>query len=202
MHGTSPEYTHAHLSLERTPPTLSPRLLALIPSAVAINLAIGFIVNQLGLPLYLDTIGTVLTAALAGPLAGVITGLVSQAVRSLSEGYIWLPFGLVQVCIALLAAIVARRRGFRSVGTSLAWGVLVGLAAGALSAAISYFVFKGVTATGVTAVTLVLTRLGLTLPQAVTIASVGTDVIDKAIVFVLVGIALRALPLRVAARFG
>lgn len=180
---------------------MSPRLLALIPSAVAINLAIGFIVNQLGLPLYLDTVGTVLTAALAGPLAGAVTGVVSQAVRSLSEGYIWLPFALVQLLIALLAAFVASRRGFRSFGLSLGWGLAVGLAAGALSALISYFVFKGVTATGVTAVTLLLTRAGLTLPQAVTLSSLGTDLLDKAIVFVLVGVMLRALPLRVAARF-
>ena len=84
---------------------MSPRLLVLIPSAVAINLAMGFLTNQLGLPLYLDTIGTVLTAALAGPVVGVATGLVSQLVRSLYEGFIWLPFGLVQVAIALLAAI-------------------------------------------------------------------------------------------------
>jgi energy-coupling factor transport system substrate-specific component len=180
---------------------MSPRLLALIPSAVAINLAIGFVVNQLGLPLYLDSVGTVLTSALAGPLAGVVTGLVSQFVRSLYEGFIWLPFGGVQVLIALLAAVAAARHGFASAARSLAWGLAVGLSAGLLSAVISWFVFKGVTATGVTAVTLLLTRLGLTQPQAVTTSSVGTDLLDKTIVFLLVGAMLRALPLRVLGRY-
>lgn len=172
-----------------------------MPSAVAINLAIGFVVNQLGLPIYLDTVGTVLTSALAGPVAGVAVGLVSQGVRSLYEGFIWLPFGAVQVLIALLAVLAASRGGFRSLSRSIAWGLVVGLAAGALSAAISFFVFKGVTATGVTAVTILLTRLGLTTGQAVTVSSIATDLLDKTIVFALVGATLRALPERTAARY-
>jgi energy-coupling factor transport system substrate-specific component len=180
---------------------MSPRLLALVPSAVAINLAIGFVVNQLGLPIYLDTVGTVLTSALAGPAAGVVVGLVSQGVRSLYEGFIWLPFGAIQVLIALLAALAAARGGFRSLPRSIAWGLLTSLAAGALSAVISYFVFKGVTATGVTAVTIVLTRFGLTTAQAVTVSSLGTDLLDKTIVFALVGAILRALPERAAGRY-
>ena len=172
-----------------------------MPSAVAITIAIGFVVNQLGLPLYLDTVGTVLTSALAGPVAGLLVGVVSQAVRSLYEGFIWLPFALVQVVIAILAAVAASRRGFRSVPVTILWGLVVGLVAGAVSAVISYFVFQGVTATGVTAVTIFLTRLGLTRAQAVTVSSLGTDLLDKTIVFALVGATLRTLPVRVLTRF-
>lgn len=161
----------------------------------------GFLTNQLGLPLYLDTIGTVLTAALAGPVVGVATGIVSQLVRSLYEGFIWLPFGLVQVVIALLAALAARHAGFRSPATSIGWGILTGLVAGAASAGISYVVFRGVTATGVTAITALLAGAGLTRAQAVAAASIGTDLVDKMLVFALAGIALRALPIRVAARY-
>jgi len=180
---------------------LSPRLLALIPSAVAINLAMGFLVNQLGLPLYVDTIGTVLASALAGPATGIITGLVSQFVRSLYEGFIWFPFALVQAVIALLAAVAARQRGFRSLPISIAWGAVVGLGAGAVSAVISYVVFRGVTATGVTAVTTLLTGAGLSRPAAVTAASIATDLADKMLVLALAGVALRSLPGRVAARY-
>lgn len=181
---------------------MTPRLLALIPSAVALNLAMGFIVNQLGLPVYLDTTGTVLVAALAGPGAGVLTGIVSQLVRSLYEGFVWLPFGLIQVIIALMAAWAASRGGFRSAGRSVFWGLLTGIVAGLASSAISYLIFKGVTATGVTAVTTLLTGLGLSRQAAVTAASVGTDLIDKVIVFLLVGAALRGLPERMRVGLG
>ena len=195
----SPQYRPVHA--QPTTP-LSPRQLALIPSAVALNAAVGWVVKSLGLPVYLDTIGTVLTAALAGPWIGVVTGVVGQVVFALWTGdMMWLPFAVVQVIIALLAALAARRGGFRSAGISAAWGALVGLAAGAASAVISYGLFRGVTATGVTAVTTLLSGLGLTLAQSVTLASVGTDLVDKLLVLLLVGVALRALPLRVAARF-
>ncbi len=175
---------------------MTPRLLALIPSAVALNLAMGFIVNQLGLPVYLDTTGTVLVAALAGPGAGVLTGIVSQLVRSLYEGFVWLPFGLIQVVIALMAAWAASRGAFHGTARSAAWGILTGIVAGLASSVISYMLFKGVTATGVTAVTTVLTGLGLSRQGAVTVASVGTDVVDKLLVFLLVGVVLRGLPER------
>jgi energy-coupling factor transport system substrate-specific component len=46
----------------------------LIPVAIAINVVIGQIVVFLRLPVYLDSIGTVLVAVLAGPWAGALTG--------------------------------------------------------------------------------------------------------------------------------
>jgi energy-coupling factor transport system substrate-specific component len=180
---------------------VTPRLLALIPSAVALNLAMGFIVNQLGLPVYLDSTGTVLVAALAGPGAGVLAGVVSQLVRSLYEGFVWLPFGLIQVLIAMMAVLAASRGGFKTLWRSAGWGTATGLVAGLLSALISYFIFKGVTATGVTAVTTLLAGLGLSREAAVTAASVGTDLVDKLLVFLLVGAALRGLPARMMSRY-
>ena len=57
-----------------TPSPLTPIEQAAIPSAVALNLAMGFVVNQLGLPIYLDTLGTVLTAALAVGDQGALEG--------------------------------------------------------------------------------------------------------------------------------
>ncbi|MEN9564501.1 MAG: hypothetical protein RIR73_2745, partial [Chloroflexota bacterium] len=42
------------------------RTLVLIPIAIAINIAIGELVVRLKLPVYLDSIGTVLVGAIAG----------------------------------------------------------------------------------------------------------------------------------------
>ncbi|HEU4700346.1 MAG TPA: hypothetical protein VFS40_14275 [Gemmatimonadales bacterium] len=179
---------------------MSPRLLVLIPTAVALNLAVGQLVAALGLPVYLDTIGTLLAAALAGPWAGVVTGVVSQVVAGLGN-YMWLAFTPIQVLIALCAALIAWRRGFASAPLALGWGAIVGLLAGAASALINYVFFKGVTATGVTAVTTLLRGIGFTLPQAVVLASLLTDVLDKALAFLLVALTLLALPNRLLGRF-
>jgi hypothetical protein len=73
--------------------------------------------------------------------------------------------------------------------------------AGALSSVISYVLFKGVTATGTTAVVTLLRQFGWSLPVAVTASSLLLDLVDKAVAFLLVGALLRALPLRMMGRF-
>lgn len=57
--------------------------LALIPAAIAINVAAGSIVYALKLPIYLDSIGTVLVGVLAGPWAGAATGIFANMIWSL-----------------------------------------------------------------------------------------------------------------------
>src|SRR5699024_1646304 len=61
---------------------LVPRtVLALIPVAIALNILIGQIIgNYTPVPLYLDSIGTVMIGVLAGPAAGAFTGIVSNLI--------------------------------------------------------------------------------------------------------------------------
>jgi energy-coupling factor transport system substrate-specific component len=180
---------------------MTPRELALVPLAVALNVAMGVVVAQLGLPVYLDTLGTVLAVALAGLRAGVITGLVSQVIAALNVGAFMLLFLPIQWLVAGVAWWAFRSCGMRSLPRSLAWGTVMGLLGGLASAGISYLAFKGVTTTGTTAVTTVLRSLGLPLAWAVTGASLSTDVLDKLIVVPLIGAALRGLPERLRHRF-
>ena len=51
--------------------------------AIAINIAVGSIIFALRLPIYLDSIGTVLVGALAGPWAGALTGILSNLIWSI-----------------------------------------------------------------------------------------------------------------------
>ncbi len=177
------------------------RLLALLPSAVAVNLVIGGIVAVLGLPLYLDAIGTILVSALAGIWVGMLAGVLGQLLFGLLYGYQWLPFAAIQLIIAAMAAWAAGRGGFATLPRSVAWGLATGLVGGLASAAISYQVFEGVTATGVTAVVTLLRQLGFSLAAAVSAASVALDLVDKAVAFAIVGVLLRSLPHRMLSRF-
>ena len=69
---------------------MSPRLIALIPAAVAINLVIGRLVAELSLPIYLDTLGTMLVAVLAGLPGGLLVGTVSQLLSGMLSGHHWI----------------------------------------------------------------------------------------------------------------
>jgi energy-coupling factor transport system substrate-specific component len=178
------------------------RDLVLIRLGVAVNLVIGQIVAVLLLPVFLDAVGTMLVAALIGPRAAIIAGLTSQVLAAvLSGNFAWLPFGIVQVVIALYAALAASVGAFRRLSTALPAGVLLGALSGATAAPIAYYVFGGATAGGVTAVTTILRAVGLPLQVSVWIASLSTDMLDKALAFAMVCLILRALPSHLAARF-
>lgn len=98
----------------------STRVVALMPVAIAVNIVLGAAVQQwLHLPIYLDSIGTILVGVLAGPLAGAVTG----AATNLIWGYLLPapigsptigPFAMTAAVIGLLAGIFGRSGSFRS----------------------------------------------------------------------------------------
>jgi energy-coupling factor transport system substrate-specific component len=89
---------------------LNSTALALIPLAIAINIAGGQLVKFLKLPIYLDSIGTVLTGALLGPWIGMITGALTNI--------IWTLIGLDQFAYAFfpVAAVIGLIAGFAGRG--------------------------------------------------------------------------------------
>jgi energy-coupling factor transport system substrate-specific component len=186
--------------LSRRPlPTLA---LALIPRAVALNLALGAIVGALKLPVYLDSVGTVLVAVLAGPWAGVVTGVVSNSVLGLLVSPVLFAFIPVTVVIGALAGWAARVGAFRSLAGAIAAGVVIGVAAALMSAFIVIAFMGGLTASGTGLLTIAIRALsGVSVETAARIASVATDVVDKPLSCVLVYLVLERLPRRLSARF-
>lgn len=105
------------------------RTVVLMPIAIAIDIALGAAVQQgLKLPIYLDSIGTILVGILAGPFAGLTTG----ALANLIWGYLLPapigtptigPFFVTAAVIGLLSGawgywgLFRQRRG----GTTTTW---------------------------------------------------------------------------------
>jgi len=176
------------------------RLLALIPVAVAINLALSAAVDAVGLPLFLDTTGTILATALAGPVVGIATGALTSAVNSLRNPTFW-PFVVVQVIVALYAWAATRGGWFRSLKTAVPAGFVLGVIASAASTPISYFIFKCATTGGIALTTKLGQLLGFPPLGACFFGSFIADFGDKAVTFALVTSILHALPRRTAARF-
>ena len=179
---------------------MSVRLLALIPVAVAINLALSAAVDAIGLPLFLDTTGTILTTALAGPVVGILTGVLTSAVNSLRNPTFW-PFVAIQMIVALFAWLAARRAWFRSLTTAVPAGLALGAIASATSTPISYLIFKCATTGGIALTTKLGQLLGLSDLGACFFGSFLSDFGDKAVTFALVTTILHSLPRRTAARF-
>jgi hypothetical protein len=63
------------------------RVIALMPVAIAINISLGYTTQTvLKLPIYLDSIGTILIGAVAGPLPGALTGILSDLIWQYAPG--------------------------------------------------------------------------------------------------------------------
>jgi ECF-type transporter family protein len=96
------------------------RTIVLMPFAIAINIVLGQTVGTaLKLPVYLDSIGTILVGVLAGPIAGVATGLLSNlawtfvlAGTPFGSPFAW-PFAIVAAEIGLVAGLFGYLGVFR-----------------------------------------------------------------------------------------
>ena len=117
-------------------------VLSLMAVAIAINIAVGSIVYALRLPIYLDSIGTVLVGALAGPWAGALTGILSNLIWSILP----IPggasptaafFAPVAGVIGLMAGFWASRGVFQFRSDDARAGGFLALAAGFVGAAIA-----------------------------------------------------------------
>lgn len=174
----------------------------MIPVAIAINIAIGQLIYALKIPLYLDSIGTVLVGVLAGPWAGALTGLLSNLIWGLSGlNVIYAPFAAVAAAIGLLAGLFTENGWMRSWWKAILSGVITGLVAAALSAPIAAYVFGGVTGGGTDVIVAIFRNFGFGVLPASFAQGVSSDPLDKAISFLIVFIIVRALPMRFLARF-
>jgi energy-coupling factor transport system substrate-specific component len=184
--------------------TLERRLTAaagVIPVAVAVNIGVGEVVARLQIPLYLDSVGTVVVAALAGPWAGLITGVLSNLAWGLLLRPTAAPFAVTAAVIGLLSGFLAARGVFSDWWRALLGGLLTGLIAAVVSAPIAAYVFGGVTGGGYDLIVALLLAGGRSLIEAVLTQSIITDLADKAITFLLVRAVLQNLPPRYFERF-
>ena len=97
------------------------RTIVLMPIAIAINIVLGQTVGTaLKIPLYLDSIGTILVGALAGPIPGALTGLLANLIWTFvlagtpfGSPFAW-PYAIVAAEIGLLAGVFGYYGFFRS----------------------------------------------------------------------------------------
>ncbi len=173
---------------------LDTRTWALIPLAVAINVAAGSVAAWFRVPLYLDSLGTILVASLAGPAAGALTGAISNTVFAALTNPIWLAFLPVAAVIGGLAGGLARRGFMGSPALAALAGLLVGVVAATLSAPLSAWLFGGTTGGGTDLVVVLFRSLGLDRLEASLAQSLATDPLDKMVSFLVVQPILAALP--------
>jgi energy-coupling factor transport system substrate-specific component len=181
-------------------PTLPTTTLALIPVALVLNIVLGQFVGSTLVPIYLDSIGTVLVGILAGSAAGAATGLLSTLVWSFFNPTV-LPFAAGAAAIGALAGLTARLGLVRRFYWLPVAGIVTGFVAALIAAPVAVAVFGG-TATGATgAVIAVFRAAGDSLTESVTKGAIISDLSDKLVTFIVAAALAYALPRRSTLRF-
>ncbi len=161
---------------------LTTATLTLMAVAIAINIAVGSIAVFLRLPIYLDSIGTVLVGALAGPWAGALTGILSNLIWSIlpipgGAGPTAAFFAPVAGVIGLMAGFWANRGVFQVRTDDVRVGGFLALATGILGAAVAFLIVQS---------TIGIPDLSATDPDA--LLANQTQFVLMALAFVIVGV--------------
>ena len=173
----------------------------LIPVAIAINVVMGQIVVVLKLPVYLDSIGTMLVGALCGPWAGALTGTLSNIIWGLAIDPNAFPWWPVAFFIGLVTGFCAKGGLFKNWWKVVITGFLVALTAAIVSTPIAVYLYGGITASGSSFITAYLLQTGQGVLQAVFSTNFLVEPVDKISTALLAFAIIQGLSKRFLARF-
>lgn len=171
--------------------------LVMIPILAGINLVGGWLASTLKLPIFLDMIGTILAAALAGPWVAAVVGFITNVFLALVANPVYLPYALVSIATGLVTGYMVQRGFFKNWGgVAITW--IVATIVGVLVAApITIYMFGGATgATGTSVFTAFLIASGQKMITSVFASDFLLTLLDRAIAFVVAYIVLNRVPKR------
>ena len=180
--------------------TWSTITLAMIPICLAINYVGAQIAIALKLPMYLDVIGSIMMGAICGPIPGVVLGALSSAINSLSEptAIAYIP---VTVACGLVAGLLGKAGFMKQLWKSLIAGLVLAVAAVAISSPLTAFLYGGISGTGNDVIVLGLQAAGMGLLPATLIATLITEFFDKLLSCWVVFFVVKALSDRQLSKF-
>ena len=147
---------------------------------IALNMIGGTIALWLKLPVYLDSVGTILAGGLLGPLYGGAAGLGRALLCGFTSDVYALYFMPVGAITGLMAGVLFRKSFFRGFKMVLGTAVLT-VPGTAVSASISAFLFGGVTSSGSSLLVQLFRHLGFSLMASAFAVQILTDYADRLI---------------------
>ncbi|MBN1046446.1 ECF transporter S component [Clostridium botulinum] len=163
---------------------------------IVINLVGGFIVLSFKLPIYIDTIGTLLSAVLLGPINGGIVGGLTSIVNGSTFDPISFYFMPVQIIVGLSTGVCFKNSKFEGIKSALSI-ILITILGSITASIVAAFVFNGVTSSGSSIFVAVFKNLGISTVTAVFSTQIFTDLLDKAVSFALVFSVVKAMPIKI-----
>lgn len=180
----------------------STKSLVLIPIAVGINLIGGTLCSMLKLPLFLDTIGTLVVACLSGPWVAALTGLLTNVFLAIVANPVNFPYAVVSVLVGLTAGYMARAGFFNKKSGVVAVWIAVTLVNAVSASLITSFVFGG--ATGINGTSVVTAAFVVALQDvllSVFSSAILENLLDKGISVIIAYTIWRKIPRRLVSQY-
>jgi energy-coupling factor transport system substrate-specific component len=187
----------------------TPRLMA-IALCAALNFSIGSIIYLIKLPIYLDSIGTILCALLLAPnrwtgfVCAWLSGLASLVVSALLINPFVPWFEMTDVAIALFSAFATatavetfRARPlptFAFTTKVLLFGIATGIIAAIVSAPVVVYLFGGITGSGSAFLVAFFLKTGQQLLTSAVLSGLTAEPIDKTLQVLFAALLYRATP--------
>jgi energy-coupling factor transport system substrate-specific component len=186
----SPVITLRARILERSPLVL----VAAVAGAILLNGLFNLINTTLSLPLFLDTIATVVVAVLFGPGAAAVTGIGTNLFQ---EVLYWFPganwqFGVVNAATGVIMGFLARYGMFRTALHVVVAVLLLTVVNALLGSALAIAVFGGATGIEVDYISMGLVLTGKPMLWAAFLARIPANLVDKAIAVLIAFFVYRA----------
>ncbi|MBR6400554.1 MAG: HD domain-containing protein [Firmicutes bacterium] len=104
------------------------------------NIVFSAAATHFKLPVFFDSVGTVLTAMLGGYMPGIAVGYITNIIKGASDitnAY----YAIINILIALAAAYFTRKGFFKSIGGTVAAILVFALIGGGLGSLLTYYIY-------------------------------------------------------------
>lgn len=165
--------------------------ITLIALAIVINIVGSYIALVLHLPIYLDSMGTIMTAILLGPFYGLFPGVLSALVTGMTSdiyAFYYMPVGIV---LGIVTGFVFQKNKSNKLFVK---SFCISVPASLISACITANLFGGITSSGSTMLVQLLAKTPLGLTLSCLIVQFFTDYFDRLLSLWLVFLVIKKLP--------
>ena len=172
---------------------ISVRKMCVVALAIVLNVIGGQIALMLHLPIYLDSIGTIMIAMLYGPVYGMLPPLLYGLVMGFTLDIYSLYFMPVGLMLGLVTGLVSKYFSLKK-WRMIPGAMLITIPGTIVSSVITAVLFGGITSSGSTVIVQVLNKAGLGLTASVFIVQILTDYLDRLLSLFVVSYLLHVIP--------
>ncbi|AHC14493.1 Substrate-specific component of queuosine-regulated ECF transporter [Salinispira pacifica] len=155
------------------------KILPAVFIAALLNVLLASLVGKIGIPLYMDSLFSMVVTVSFGLLPGLATAVLTNGILALTSQTLF-PFVICHILTVMIAAFMKKRDFLKNVTGFLWLGLFAALINGVVGSVISFYLFSGVTKVhGIDKLVMGLIVTGRSFVTALFWAGMISNILDK-----------------------